>query len=246
MNHTVVSATPCSTCHNNTVARGIPAGHKGGLAPGACNTCHTTTAWIPATFNHTGVTPGTCTTCHGKTSTGIPSQHKGGPNTGVSCDSCHRTTGWRPATMNHTIVAATPCANCHNGTLATGKSGGHFVTTQSCNKCHGNTTAWAPVSTYMHTTPYYKAHRSGTLCRACHTTNNEVIAWKFAGYKPDCAGCHAGDFKPTAHKKVDSPTIYYTVAELKDCSGSCHLYTNSTFTTIKTSRTGQHRPTGSF
>ncbi len=247
MNHTVVTATPCATCHNNTLARGIPAGHRGGLTPGACNTCHTTTAWVPATFSHTGVTPGTCTTCHnGSAATGLPGSHKGGTNPGISCDSCHRTTGWRPATMNHTVVTATPCATCHNGTLATGKSGSHFVTTQACNRCHTNTTAWSPVTAYTHTTPYYRAHRSGVLCSACHTTNNEVSSWRYAAYRPDCAGCHAGDFRPTAHKKVDSPAIYYTVLELKNCSGSCHMYTNSTFTTIARSRTGQHRPTGSF
>jgi hypothetical protein len=171
--------------------------------------------------------------------------HKGGTNPAIACDSCHRTTGWRPATMNHTVVAATPCANCHNGSLATGKSAAHFITTQACNSCH-TTTAWTPVTTYTHKSPYYKAHRAGMLCTACHTTNNEIIAWKFAAYKPDCAGCHAGDFKPGPHKKVDSPLILYTVAELKDCSGSCHMYTDATFTRIKTSRTGQHRPTGSF
>jgi hypothetical protein len=243
----VVSATPCATCHNNTLSRGIPAGHKGGMTPGACNTCHNTAAWVPATFSHTAVTPGTCQTCHnGSQATGLPASHKGGANPGIACDSCHRTTGWRPATMNHSVVSATPCANCHNGTLATGKSGAHFVTTQACNKCHGNTTSWTPVTTYLHTSPYYKAHRSGVLCNACHTTNNEMIAWKFAAYKPDCAGCHAGDFKQGPHKKVDSPAIYYTVVELKDCSGSCHIYTDTTFTRIKTSRTGQHRPTGSF
>jgi len=43
---------------------------------------------------------------------------------------------------------------------------------------------------------------------------------------------------------VDSPKILYTAAELKNCSGSCHEYTNSTFTTIKNTRTGEHSSTG--
>ena len=39
----------------------------------ACDTCHRTTAWTPATFSHTGVAPGTCATCHnGTTATGKP------------------------------------------------------------------------------------------------------------------------------------------------------------------------------
>jgi hypothetical protein len=194
-------------------------------------------------MNHTGVAPGTCSTCHNGTSArGKPATHV---LTTASCDSCHRTTAWIPATFSHTAVAPGSCATCHNGTTARGKSGTHFVTTKSCDACH-RTTAWLPVTTYSHTSPFYKAHSSGVTCRGCHSTNNEVIAWKFAAYKPDCAGCHADRFKVSEHKKVDSPTIYYTVGELKNCSGSCHVYTNSTFTTIRSTKSGEHRPTGGF
>jgi len=80
-------------------------------------------------------------------------------------------------------------------------------------------------------------------CNACHTTNSEVMAWPFAAYKPDCAGCHASRFKPGEHKKIASPTVYYTVGELKDCSGSCHTYADATLTRITKSRSGEHRPT---
>ena len=157
----------------------------------------------------------------------------------------HRTTAWTPATFSHTGVAAGTCATCHNGTNATGKSGSHFVTTRSCDACH-RTTGWTPTTTYTHTSIGYKAHSSGVTCRSCHTSNNEVIPWPAAAYKPDCAGCHASKFPPNEHKKVNSPRINYTVAELKDCSGACHEYTNSTFTTIARTRTGQHRPTGGW
>jgi hypothetical protein len=241
MNHTGVAPGTCSTCHNGTTARGKPSGHVQTTA--ACDSCHRTTAWLPATFSHTGVAPGTCMTCHNGTSArGKPATHV---LTTASCDSCHRTTAWIPATFSHTAVAPGSCATCHNGTTARGKSGTHFVTTKSCDACH-RTTAWLPVTTYSHTSPFYKAHSSGVTCRGCHSTNNEVIAWKFAAYKPDCAGCHADRFKVSEHKKVDSPTIYYTVGELKNCSGSCHVYTNSTFTTIRSTKSGEHRPTGGF
>jgi hypothetical protein len=138
------------------------------------------------------------------------------------------------------------CATCHNGSTARGKTAGHFITTQSCDGCHRAGVAWTPVTTYTHKNAAYKAHRSSVTCNDCHKTNNEVIAWQFAGYKPDCAGCHAGDFKQGPHKKVESPVIYYNVMELKNCSGSCHVYTNSTMTTISKSRTGKHQPTGDF
>ena len=206
----------------------------------SCDTCHRTTGWTPATFSHTGVTPGSCATCHnGTTARGKTANHL--PTT-LSCDSCHRTTAWIPATFTHTGVTPGTCATCHNGTSARGKPTAHFVTTKSCDVCH-RTTGWTPLGTYSHLSPGYKAHGAGLTCTSCHRNNSEVLAWPAPAYKPDCAGCHASTFRPGSHKKVDSPQILYTVAELRNCNGSCHEYTDSTFTTIRRSRTGQHRPT---
>jgi hypothetical protein len=102
-----------------------------------------------------------------------------------------------------------------------------------------------PTLRYRHTSGNYPGdHNSGVTCVACHTGNSQVIAWRHAAYAPACAGCHAGDFKPSAHKKVDSPTLLYTVGELRNCAGACHEYTNSSLTTIRRSRTGEHRPSG--
>ena len=159
--------------------------------------------------------------------------------TSVSCDACHRTTAWLPATFSHTGVAAGTCLSCHAGTV---KSTTHMQTSRSCDACH-TTTAWLPPRTYTHLSPFYKPHNSGVTCRSCHSSNTEAATWTFAAYKPDCAGCHASRYKASAHKKVDSPQILYTVAELKNCAGSCHTYTNSTFTTISRSRSGEHRST---
>ena len=94
----------------------------------------------------------------------------------------------------------------------------------------------------MHTTPNYPAgHRSGIPCSGCHIGNAEANAWRNASYKPDCAGCHAADFRPDAHVKVDSPKMLYTVSELRDCTGACHMYTDPSLTRIQISRTGHHR-----
>lgn len=237
-NHAGVAPGSCLGCHNGSTATGKPANHV--MTTAACDSCHRTTAWVPASFSHATVAPGSCVTCHnGSTATGKPANHI---VTTASCDTCHRTTAWLPATFSHTGVAPGTCVNCHNGTTATGKPSGHFATTRACDACH-TTTAWIPTLAYVHASPAYRQHSAGVTCRACHTTNNEVIPWKFAAYKPDCAGCHADRFKPDAHKKVESPTILYTVSELRDCSGSCHQYTDSTFTTIRRTRSGQHRPT---
>jgi hypothetical protein len=75
-----------------------------------------------------------------------------------------------------------------------------------------------------------------------------MVPWPFAAYQPDCAGCHAGDFKQGPHKKTEVPTtIFYTVSELRDCTGACHMYQDNTFTNIKEVRNGEHRVNdGSF
>jgi len=99
------------------------------------------------------------------------------------------------------------------------------------------------VTTYTHLSPAFKSHGTRVACTGCHTSRNEQIPWPYTAYKPDCAGCHANKYKPGEHAKSDSPKILYTVAELKDCSGACHTYTNATFTTIKKSRSGEHSGT---
>lgn len=247
----------CENCHLNGVLRGTPrqcgACHIAGSrlastskpprhiptnAP--CEACHRTVAWKPAFFRHQGVTPGTCASCHnGSMAAGKPARHM---VTSSSCDSCHRTAAWLPAMFSHANVAPGTCASCHNGVNAQGMGSGHFITTRSCDACH-NTTAWTPVLVYSHISPVYRPHNAGITCNQCHKSNSEVVVWPYAAYKPDCAGCHASRFKPDSHKKTESPQILYTVSELRNCSGSCHLYTDSTFTVIKKARSGEHRST---
>jgi hypothetical protein len=236
-NHTNVTPGSCATCHNGSTATGKPTTHVQTTA--ACDTCHRTTAWLPATFSHTTVTPGSCATCHnGSTATGKPSNHV---QTTASCDTCHRTTAWLPATFSHTTVTPGSCATCHNGSTATGKPSTHFVTTRSCDACH-TTTSWTTVR-YTHTSPAYSTHNTGVTCRGCHVGNNEVITWRFGAYSGSCAGCHAGDFKTDPHKKTETPTTtWYTVAELRNCAGSCHIL-NGTTGAITRSRSGEHRST---
>ncbi|MEK7237806.1 MAG: hypothetical protein AAB242_14345, partial [Nitrospirota bacterium] len=74
-----VAPGTCATCHGVT-ATGLPTNHKGGTNRAiACDSCHRTTGWRPATMNHTAVTATPCATCHnGSISTGIPAGHKGG------------------------------------------------------------------------------------------------------------------------------------------------------------------------
>ena len=95
---------------------------------------------------------------------------------------------------------------------------------------------------YTHTSGNFPGrHNSSVTCTSCHTANGESVVWPNAAYKPDCAGCHANDFESGPHKKHENPDANYTVSELRDCSGACHIYTNATMTVIKEARPSNHR-----
>jgi hypothetical protein len=230
----------CFSCHDGSTASGKPVNHI--ASNNTCDDCHSTNAWIPAVFDHASVAPGTCTTCHnGTTASGKPAGHV---STTAQCDDCHSTIAWLPASFDHS-QATGPCSSCHNGTTATGKSGGHFVTGLQCDECH-TTSYWVPLS-FQHSSASYPGDHSGNLlCTACHQANSEAVIWTAAAYVPDCAACHVNDFRPSAHKKYENPDAFYSVSELRDCTGSCHLYTDSSMTTIKERRSGpEHRVTAS-
>jgi hypothetical protein len=185
------------------------------------------------------VTPGTCATCHnGVRATGKTPNHVA---TTASCDTCHTTAAWLPARFDHAGVTGS-CGACHNGTRATGKTATHFQTTRDCVDCH-TTARWTP-STFRHASATYPDHGARLTCIQCHTANSQAVAWRNPAYAPDCAGCHAGNYKPGSHKKYETPaTVFYTVGELRDCAGACHVYTDSTLTAIKTRRNSHHRAT---
>jgi predicted CXXCH cytochrome family protein len=242
LDHTQVLGN-CGTCHDGVIATGK---HPTHISSGdTCDDCHTSAAWLPATFDHTGIT-GNCQNCHdGTQATG---KHLTHINTTNLCEDCHSTLVWAPVTMvDHTQILGS-CSSCHDGVTATGKSPIHFGTSRECDDCH-DTFAWAPhIFTHM-ALPYEPLdHASNPPCSSCHQANAEAVFWSFPAYQPNCAGCHASDFKPDPHKKHENPDVRYSVGELSDCSGSCHVYMDSTMNTIKDNRPGpQHRISdGSF
>jgi hypothetical protein len=228
----------CFTCHNGVAATGKSRDH---IASGNdCESCHNTMTWSGARFDHAGITGG-CATCHnGSTATG---KHPGHIATAASCEMCHSTRAWTPASgFDHSGITA-GCATCHNGSAATGKPTGHFVTSRSCEECH-TTTAWTP-DIFRHTSPDYPGeHRRALACNDCHLGGVETAAFSHPAYRPDCAGCHAGDFESGPHRKTRNPETRYTVGELRDCTGACHVYQDATLTTIDEARPGpEHRIT---
>jgi hypothetical protein len=113
--HAGVTPGQCVTCHNGQVASGLPPVHK--QTRMSCDSCHRTTAWLPAQFSHQGVLQGQCLTCHNSvTASGRPAGHF---VTGRSCDSCHKTVAWLPVSYTHVsplyqAPAGNPnCVSCH-------------------------------------------------------------------------------------------------------------------------------------
>jgi hypothetical protein len=226
----------CASCHNGRSASGKPQKHILTNAP--CDNCHKSThSFAGARFSHSGLTAA-CATCHNNTlAIGKPQKHIA---TNAPCDSCHTSTfSFDLVRVNHANLTGA-CADCHNGSAAVGKGQRHFVTSLSCDTCH-RTTSWTPV-TFRHLSANYPDHGAARDCSACHIGNSQLIAWKFPAFKPDCAACHATAFRPQQHVKSLKPVpMDYTVTELRDCTGSCHLYADRSLTRIQTHRSKAHR-----
>jgi hypothetical protein len=226
----------CFMCHNGTTATGKNTMHIN--TTNICEDCHRTIAWVPVIrVDHLQVL-GLCQTCHdGTTATGKDTDHIASND---ACDDCHSTNAWLPAVFDHAGVTGS-CATCHNGTTATGTDSGHFMTPRDCSDCH-TTNFWVPTN-FRHASAGYPGDHSRQLaCTECHGGNTEIVTWRTAAYQPDCAGCHAGNYKAGPHKKHENPDVPYTVGELRDCTGACHVYTDATLTTISQSRPGpKHR-----
>ena len=99
--------------------------------------------------------------------------------------------------------------------------------------------------TYRHTSPSYVNHGPGLGCNSCHVSNAQTVAWKFPAFRPNCAGCHVDKYRPMSHLKFERPVkVYYTVAELRDCSAACHTYADNTQRTVLTRSSRLHRALG--
>jgi hypothetical protein len=225
----------CASCHDAGLATPKKINHV--ATNQDCGVCHNTVGFIPATFDHTGIV-NNCASCHGVTATGMDA--KTNPDhivTSLDCSNCHTTATFVGGTWDHQGITG-GCLSCHDGVTATGNSpspqGNHFTTVQECNICH-STQTWAPID-FTHQDPDYPGdHNSNVGCISCHKNNSETITYPSPPpLAPACAGCHANDYEPGPHKKQENPDIKYTVGELANCAGACHIINGET-------RNGEHR-----
>jgi hypothetical protein len=84
--------------------------------------------------------------------------------------------------------------------------------------------AWIP-HIYQHIGLPYEPldHRANLACTDCHQSNSETVNWSSPAYMPNCAGCHANDYKAGVDK-------HNGIAQDQDCAGSgCHRISDEHF-----------------
>jgi hypothetical protein len=158
------TASDCYSCHQTDYANVTDPNHVSGNFDHNCSTCHTTSAWSPATFDHN------------KTNFTLTGAH-----VSVECNRCH--------TGGKYTGTSTDCYACHqqdyNSSVNPAHATAHYPTT--CITCH-TTTSWSP-STFDHT-PFFpissgSKHRPGrwTTCQDCHTNSSNFSVFS-------CITCH--------------------------------------------------------
>jgi hypothetical protein len=203
--------TNCYACHAKDDA------HAGQFGT-ACENCHTSKGWLPASFDHNlasfkltgkhaGVscgschvnntfksTPTDCYACHAKDDT-----HKG--QFGTACGSCHSPNGWDQASFDHSQFfplsgghANLACTQCH-------KNGGFGGLSTACSTCHSDPA-------------FHAGQFSGTSCNQCHSTT----AWTPASYTgPHPGGCDGNCINHRRATCRDCHTVNLMTATCTKC-----------------------------
>jgi hypothetical protein len=172
-------ANQCAQCHNgnynntpNTcVGCHLPAynqttnpNHAAGQYPTTCATCHTQSAWVPASFNHNTVYPLT-----------------GAHATVTNCNLCH---------VNGYTNTPNTCVGCHQANYNQSANPSHNALNLStnCATCHTTNPGWAPATFPVHNNYYVLAGAHVPLtCNVCHNGN-------YNNTPNTCSGCHMPDY----------------------------------------------------
>jgi len=160
-------STTCIGCHQVDFTNAASPPHTG--FPNDCTTCHSNTAWQPATFNH-NTTPFPLTGAHAT----VP-----------LCATCH---------VNNVFAGlSTSCYNCHQSQFTSATTPvPHTGFATDCSTCHTTNPGWGP-STFNHNTMFALtgAHMA-VACTQCHVSN------QYVGLATTCYGCHTQDFSTAA------------------------------------------------
>jgi len=179
----------CYACHTTDYNQTTNPSHQAAQFPTDCETCHTQTLWVPATFDHDGQffpiysgkhndTWNLCSECHSNP----------GDYAIFTCITCHQQTETNDQHqgMNGYQYASEACLACHpDGSAGDFNhnntnfplTGAH--TTVDCSQCHEN--GYSGTSTVcsdchqsnydQSTNPNHTVLNIPTECATCHTTN---------------------------------------------------------------------------
>jgi NMD protein affecting ribosome stability and mRNA decay len=197
-----------------------------------CESCHTTIAWSPASFDHsqsgfplTGahtVPPRACADCHVNNNYNLPQtacvgchlkdfQNANNPNHvqggfSQTCEMCHTTTAWQPAQFDHNKTQFP-------------LTGAHTVPPRQCTDCHINNnynlTDTSCVSCHLKdfqnaNNPNHVQGGFPQTCQTCHTTS----AWQPANFD---------------HSKTGFPLTGSHTVPPRACA-DCHINNNYNIT----------------
>jgi hypothetical protein len=240
-NYNIATAT-CVSCHLKDYQGTTNPNHVTANFPQACDSCHSTSTWLNATFNHnstgfplTGAhtsPPRQCTDCHVNNNYNL---------TSTSCVSCHQTDYNNAITPVNHVAAGFPttCETCHDTVLWTDAvfnhtttgfqlAGAHTVPPRQCTDCHVS-------NNYA---------LNSTLCYTCHQkdysgTNNPAHA--AAGFPTTCELCHDTTVWTDStfnHNTTTFPLTGSHTVPPRVCT-DCHV--NNNFTTLPTTCIGCHQ-----
>jgi predicted CXXCH cytochrome family protein len=197
-NNYSLTSTACVTCHQTDYNSTTDPSHTAAKLPTTCDSCHTTTNWLGATFNHSAapanwpltgahapltcaqchvngnysLTSGACAQCHFTDYNGTTNPNHVSSGFPQTCDSCHTTTAWTGATFNHAAAPANWALTGAHAPLACTQchvNNNYSLTSTACVTCH---------QTDFNSTnnPPHAAAKFPTTCDTCHSTTNWTSA----------------------------------------------------------------------
>ena len=180
-----LTSTACVTCHQTNYDGTTDPPHAAAKLPTTCDTCHSTTNWLGATFNHAAPPANWALT---------------GFHTSLTCAQCH--------TNNNYSFTNGACVQCHLANYNSTTNPNHVTSgfPQTCEQCH-TTTAWTG-ATFNHAAPPANWALTGThattACTLCHVNNNYNLT------STVCVTCHQTDYNnaktPVDHVSANFPT----------------------------------------
>ena len=243
--HNNYTNTPntCNGCHMPDYTATTNPNHSTAQFATDCATCHTESAWSPASFAHTifpliGAhaaisdcndchhnnytnTPNTCNGCHMPDYTATTNPNHSSAQFPTDCAICHNETVWSPSGFTHNSfpllgahAAISNCNDCHHNNYTS--------TPNTCNACH--------MPDYTATTnPNHSTAQFPTDCAVCHNES----AWIPSGFThssyplvgshasiSSCNDCHHGNFTNTPNTCAGCHMPDYNATTNPNHSGS--------------------------